>query len=553
MKATLAILMLCGLVLFGIGPTPAVAAVGSSDTLVVPTTVDGDATTALRLTIMGDTSAAGVRQHSVYKLTRGEIYYLDATLSFDFDIVLVADGDGSNSTKPPVIAPAILSDGSTIDDYFHLYKNGTFKNIYFTHIRPDTSGYNWGAALSVESDSTKLVADNCVFDGFVYAVMNSAYFTNARVTNCEVRNGLHPTSWFAGSFFFSAIKTQCDSLVLVNNTFFNTGAYFLVLEEPWNFVRIEHNTVFTNHVNPFYTPWLLNARVKSNVFFGTLAEGQRQEEIVGGWFDWDSQPSSTISYDTLPSSYGVSEADRFIHVDNNAYYWPSGMTSYWAARDTLTAPVWMNSRTSNMFSDNTTWASFEQSNNVNVDPSFSSGLVDTIVTALMSYVDMTRLNTLSDWCHYYNPNNDLFNTPWPLPENLSYSNTTLQTAGHDGYAVGDLNWFPTQKAAWLAAGGSDAVEETGKGDVAATYSLSQNYPNPFNPSTQITFTVSKQSQVSLRVFNVLGQEVASLVNGTMTAGNYTVTFNAGKLASGMYFYRLDAGNFSSVKKMMLLK
>jgi len=85
------------------------------------------------------------------------------------------------------------------------------------------------------------------------------------------------------------------------------------------------------------------------------------------------------------------------------------------------------------------------------------------------------------------------------------------------------------------------------------YKLEQNYPNPFNPSTKIEFALPKQSAVDIKVFNVLGQEVATLVQETLGAGNHAVTFNAKNLASGLYFYRITAGQFTSVKKMMLLK
>ncbi len=87
--------------------------------------------------------------------------------------------------------------------------------------------------------------------------------------------------------------------------------------------------------------------------------------------------------------------------------------------------------------------------------------------------------------------------------------------------------------------------------------LSQNYPNPFNPSTIIHYNLAKSGWVSLKVYNVIGQEVATLVNGLQQAGSYSVPFNTkeGKtgLASGVYFYRLDAGSFVSIKKMILMK
>lgn len=94
------------------------------------------------------------------------------------------------------------------------------------------------------------------------------------------------------------------------------------------------------------------------------------------------------------------------------------------------------------------------------------------------------------------------------------------------------------------------VEET---HVPAQFVLSQNYPNPFNPSTTIEFQIPHTSHVSLKVFDVLGKEVAMLVNETKHAGTYTVSFDAGKLSSGIYFYKLNTGSFVQIRKMILTK
>jgi hypothetical protein len=87
----------------------------------------------------------------------------------------------------------------------------------------------------------------------------------------------------------------------------------------------------------------------------------------------------------------------------------------------------------------------------------------------------------------------------------------------------------------------------------ASYSLSQNYPNPFNPTTNIKYSITKESQVSLKVFDMIGREVETLVNVNQKAGSYEVNFNASKLASGVYIYRLQAGDFTQSMKMMLIK
>jgi len=85
------------------------------------------------------------------------------------------------------------------------------------------------------------------------------------------------------------------------------------------------------------------------------------------------------------------------------------------------------------------------------------------------------------------------------------------------------------------------------------FELSQNYPNPFNPVTQINFSIKNQSLVSLKVYDMLGKEVAQLVNEVKTAGIYNVNFDATNLSSGVYFYKIEAGEFSDIKRMMLIK
>ena len=94
------------------------------------------------------------------------------------------------------------------------------------------------------------------------------------------------------------------------------------------------------------------------------------------------------------------------------------------------------------------------------------------------------------------------------------------------------------------------VEE---GYVPESFSLQQNYPNPFNPSTKITFSVPQAGFTTLSVYNLLGEKVATLLSQELSAGKYTVDFNASNLSTGVYFYNLDSGDFSAIKKMIILK
>lgn len=89
--------------------------------------------------------------------------------------------------------------------------------------------------------------------------------------------------------------------------------------------------------------------------------------------------------------------------------------------------------------------------------------------------------------------------------------------------------------------------------VPSKFELSQNYPNPFNPSTKINFDLAKDSKVNLKIYDMLGREVSTLVNEFRTAGYYTVDFNASALSSGVYFYRITTEDFSAIKKMVIMK
>lgn len=85
------------------------------------------------------------------------------------------------------------------------------------------------------------------------------------------------------------------------------------------------------------------------------------------------------------------------------------------------------------------------------------------------------------------------------------------------------------------------------------FELSQNYPNPFNPTTTISYEIAKETIVSLKVYDVIGNEIATLVNETKPAGSYQVVFDAANLSNGVYFYKIQAGNFNATKKLILMK
>jgi len=128
------------------------------------------------------------------------------------------------------------------------------------------------------------------------------------------------------------------------------------------------------------------------------------------------------------------------------------------------------------------------------------------------------------------------------------------TGAARGFPAGDLNWFPDKKAEWELT----AIERQPGNLPVTAFRLHQNYPNPFTRETRITYTLPEPATVTLRVFNLLGQEVARLADGVrQAAGVYTATWDGTdllgrKAAPGVYFYRLEAGGTVLTRKMLLL-
>jgi pimeloyl-ACP methyl ester carboxylesterase len=191
------------------------------------------------------------------------------------------------------------------------------------------------------------------------------------------------------------------------------------------------------------------------------------------------------------------------------------------------------------------------------------GALDATVTVTYSRAMMTALElegktVVYTQCH----NGDCNGLPDSvLADTLMHGAKLLYTEyGSGGHSIWDqaynnvflLPWIFSQSKLNTPAG----IEMEGYSSLPKKFSLSQNYPNPFNPSTTIEYqipNVGTQNFVSLRVYDILGREVATLVNEQKPAGAYNVQWNAKDLTSGVYFYRLEAGSYNETKKLILLR
>ena len=151
--------------------------------------------------------------------------------------------------------------------------------------------------------------------------------------------------------------------------------------------------------------------------------------------------------------------------------------------------------------------------------------------------------------------------------NRNYLASSLLTADYNLYSqiglvninLSDDNYFKTYVIKGMLKDGI-VYGDTTLTDVndkvngmPTTYVLDQNYPNPFNPVTKITYEIPVQSNVLLKVYDIIGNEVATLVNEPKPAGSYNILFDATNLSSGVYFYRMQAGDYIEAKKMIYLK
>ncbi len=535
----------------------------SSDTLYISPLPPGN----INNVIAGDTTDTGARKdpNRVYVLTgtQDTTYFFTATINMaaNFNgVTLTIIGKNNPITgMPPVIEPYILQDNSTPARFTeNLEGNLNLDNLYFLGKRPDgliTAGDD--RLLDGIPVGSSIRINHCVFDDFTagqgalisYGGSGNSFY----ITNCEFRN-IQSQAGFPTNIIFAE---AADTLQFVNNTFFAI-AFGIWGNDNLRYFQFNHNTMVGCAWMPFRIYQADSAYISNNIFYDTYAWGLDSASIKAGGLGNESP--GVVVFDSLfqfsESPYNWTEAGRSIVVNNNAYFWQSSIDSTIASindttKNYIVPPAWMDSHTTAMFADKTSWPGLSASNNVNTDPGFSASIVDPMVAGLNLYTIARWNGTISTsplWRQNVTDPANVFGqvaSNWaqtqgyPVPENFKYS---ASLNGSDGLPLGDLNWFP----------GVTGIEQTNNG-IPAEFSLNQNYPNPFNPTTNIKYSITKGALVTLKIYNILGQEVATLVNQYQKPGNYSIDFNASNLASGVYLYRLESGNNALTKKMVLLK
>jgi hypothetical protein len=429
------------------------------------------------------------------------------------------------------------------------------------------------------SDSCRLTVENCIIENFGSTgtpnILNTwnAIGTDIFVYDCLFRNNQSDIPQNPGMNWAGPGVNAIDTMMVKNSTFFILGGNIEGSGSSMGYLEFDHNTMFMHtKSSPFSMRQMHNAKITNNVFFSVYSTGLDSnhvynEQVYNANF---FSPPAILTMDSLYTDlegapYNLTDADRRVDATNNAYFWPAKIVDnfttlnsdpiYQTVGGEIMAPVWCAARPGAEAILDLPNLNIAEADNYAMDPGFDAALVDAASDSMARFVRHIWQNGGSGagsrpFVYKANPVTpyegvaaDWASTQgYPVRENLRYTNATL-LAADNGKPLGDLNWFPEYKAAVSKNSG------TKPGDFA----LRQNYPNPFNPTTNIKYRLMNKGHVTLKVFNMLGQEVATLVNKAQNAGEYAVAFDASKLTSGIYVYRLETGNYSLSRKMLLLK
>ena len=499
------------------------------------------------------------------------------------------------ASAPPLICTYDLAWGSGLG--INAGGDLTIKNCELVNTAND--GRNGICFTGTFASNLHLVYDNCIFEHtahwFVYirndsnqnVTFRNCYFVNMNGQPCRRDGGV-----------FISFNNQ-DTLLVENCTHIMAQGHtyrFMIYPPTYQFKRIifNHNTFVNCAGSVFNNPgYQSNFSLTNNIFVNSNVQsfpGITAPDI--GEIDPDWLPMGLVNVYPDRADVANNTPRKFLCQDNLVYWDPSlaNMDSILDANKVNGVTNWqsqmiiMNSRTDSMFKHigrfNTTPYQYLVTDTWKnqmphfTDPKnlFTTQLANIKAFALVT-VDTGQASltaVLPDWRLVSTAPDSYVHPDWPIPVDLSYTDADLlqgaQGANGVQFPLGDLNWFPTQKAIWLAQRDAEyayiqssldqgiqlGIKDIG-GSVPSEFNLDQNYPNPFNPTTTIGYELPASSHVSLKVYDVLGREIQTLLDERQSAGDHLVNFNAGSLPSGVYFYRLQAGNYIGAKKLLLLK
>lgn len=509
--------------------------------------------------ILGDTTANGDRVDldRVYVLRRDGSYFVDFNILADgFDVRLRSE-EGMG-IRPVIYLTVNIGTGTFPGQIFLI--DGEGGNIWLKDLI--LLGFIEAIPNEIQNIPSGLIRANAagfdvVIDGCLLSEQRGQHIrTQSACRVVKITNSVLANMGDLGRSNLGAGKGvdfrdgSCDTALFRNNTFVNFQDRVVrhrASTAAINHFIFDHNTVINggSYHGTIALGWVGDeVTITNNLFFdpfifGNDSDASRQaefdesgelDEYGFGAMNWIfTIPNDSTSFSVRNNYYGISDAVQTLY--NN--YVSEGLTG---EGEPLTHHI-----KEKIGADSSTAFIKETLNLVNI-PDPMTNMVEWYRTpASQGGAGKTKSTT-----NFIREQHDFDRRPWEYFDqtfDASYQQTAQAFTGADGgLPAGDLNW-------WEGVVGIEDPDIL----VADDFRLEQNYPNPFNPTTTIEYLLSSAGNVKLYVYSVTGQKVATLVDDKMPAGSHRVVWDARNVASGVYFYKLQADNFSSTRKMILMK
>lgn len=431
----------------------------------------------------------------------------------------------------------------------------------------------------IDVPDIKVTFDNCLMERTLWVIAAAKHENcNLSFKNCYFVNlSGYPCKRNGGVIDFFAKQ---DTLLIENCTHVMAqGNLYNFKNYSFNRIIVNHNTFINCAGTVFTNPgYQTNFSLTNNIFINSNVQPNNPSYHELGITDPDSLPIGLVNINPYVNNDSLNTSKNF-YVDQNLIYWDPSLSEIdeilnenkingvdkWQSQMLI-----MNQRAQGMFNDDANYPFLNEGSWVSKLPCFteSRDLLTTQLVKLKSYViesaDDNSSVLLPSW-RFNSTGTENFEIPdWPIPVDLSYSDVDLQVTGW-GFPLGDLNWFPANKLQWMVQRDREYasihfslykkyVDVNKENNLSPfKFQLEQNYPNPFNPGTTISFSIPKAGYVSLKVYNILGQEVATLFDGFKNPQAYDISFDGTGLAGGIYFYSLTVSGNQEVRKMILAK